>query len=333
MTREKFEDICYNGYQLDWMISHGHSLNELFDTVVGLAEEDIEENPMDIGTDRNSVRALAECARERFFTERGLGSGSLYVCKEEFLGAEYLDEGYMQHLFSMMPSGKELMSLWRIYTDKDDADSVFISDAAASRKNAEYISAFLETEPESEEMSLHKDEMIAVTAVFKNGFRADIRCRGVRYRKGKSNLAWTEAVLFNEHGKEVSRTKPQGRFFGRWELYDGNDLYIVNAECDGEDPEMDSVMTIGTVHISSNTADGLDESGGFYNGIETPVYKNEECGLFIRVPSREHMAQNFFKDIPEDLAACMKLAQDHGCMWLCIDCDGPRVKSLRVYEW
>lgn len=330
MTREKFENMCYSAYQLDWMIRQGYSLSDLFDIVVGLAAENVEEDPMNSGTDGNSVRALAECARERFLTESGFGSSSLYVCKDEFLGAEYLDENYMWHLFSMMPFREKMMALWETYRENDMADQVFISEAVADRENADFINAFLELEPENEEMSLHEDETITATAVFENGFKADVKCCGVQYREGESNLAWTEAVLFNERSGEVSCTEPGDSFFGRWELYNGDDLYIVNAVVDGEDPEINEMMTISTAHISSGTEEMLDESDTWQCGLS--AYKKDQYGWFIHVPSKNDMDPGFFEHIPDDLAACMKLAQDHRCAWLCFDCDGPQVKGLQIYE-
>ena len=114
-NKEEFEKICYGAYQLDWMISHGYSLQDLKEILTGLAVEDIEEEPLSAPTDETSVRAEADCIVERFWTEAGF-NGSLYVSKEEFLGAEYQDEAYMRHLLGMMPEPDKKIALWQEYT-------------------------------------------------------------------------------------------------------------------------------------------------------------------------------------------------------------------------
>lgn len=120
MTKEKFEEICYRAYQLDWMISHGYGLNDLFEIIVGFAAEDVDETPMASATSGDSVRNLADCAAERFWTEDGFGSGSMYACKDEFLGAEYRDAEYMKHLTGMMPVPDEKYALWRKYSGMEN---------------------------------------------------------------------------------------------------------------------------------------------------------------------------------------------------------------------
>ena len=112
----EFKTKCYEAYKLDWMISHGWGLSDLFEIISDLAAEDVEEEPLNGATDAVSVKALAESARERFWTESGFGCGSLYVCREEFLGAEFLDREYMDHLFSMMPDTEGNVAKWREIT-------------------------------------------------------------------------------------------------------------------------------------------------------------------------------------------------------------------------
>lgn len=55
-------------------------------------------------------------AAEEMFQDEGFGSGSLFVCKEEFLNAEYLDAGYMDGLLSVMFDGKNFKHLWERFT-------------------------------------------------------------------------------------------------------------------------------------------------------------------------------------------------------------------------
>ncbi len=114
MTKEMFEQKCYEAYQLDWMVSHGHSLNDLYQIMVGNMGEQIDEEPAEaIPEDSNSLWNLAEYAKEEFLFSQGFGNGGVFVCKEEFLGAEFQDRAYMEHLISLMPNPKEMEAFWR----------------------------------------------------------------------------------------------------------------------------------------------------------------------------------------------------------------------------
>ncbi len=114
MTKEEFEQKCYEAYQLDWMISHGYSLGDLYEIMTGDMGEQIEEEPAEaIPEDANSLWNLAECAKEEFLYSQGFGSGSIWVCKDEFLGAEFKDPAYMEHLISLMPDSDEMEAFWR----------------------------------------------------------------------------------------------------------------------------------------------------------------------------------------------------------------------------
>lgn len=109
--KEDFEQKCYEAYQLDWMISHGHSLNDLYMVMIeymrdmfdpeDFSEKDFDEDDID--------RAMMQ-ARDILLYERGMGNGNIFVCKDEFLGAEFKDPDYMDHLLNMMPdkNGKKM---------------------------------------------------------------------------------------------------------------------------------------------------------------------------------------------------------------------------------
>lgn len=107
---------CYEAYKLEWMIQHGYSLRDLSDIIRGLATEEVEEYPISIPTDETSVNALADGVEKRFRQETGFGSGSLYVCMEEFINAEFCDKDYMTHLISMMPDAEKNMKIWQEIT-------------------------------------------------------------------------------------------------------------------------------------------------------------------------------------------------------------------------
>lgn len=108
MTKEQFENKCYEAYQLDWMISHGYSLSDYRKLLSELASECIEEETIEkLPTNAEETENLFDAAEE-MFQDEGFGSGSLFACKEEFLNAEYLDAGYMYGLLSVMFDGKIL---------------------------------------------------------------------------------------------------------------------------------------------------------------------------------------------------------------------------------
>lgn len=115
MTQEQFEDKCYAAYQLDWMISHGYSLDDYRKNLSDLAGEAIEDDVADIPTNAEEMTAIIEEADASFQDEIGF-CGSLFVCKDEFLGAEYLDPEYMDGLLSAMSDSKRCKAMWERFT-------------------------------------------------------------------------------------------------------------------------------------------------------------------------------------------------------------------------
>lgn len=79
------------------------------------------------------------------------------------------------------------------------------------------INNYLTIEPKSQEECLSEDETITYTAIFDEHYEMDIKCCGVQFSEGESNLAWTEAVLFKD-GCAVAMTEPSDTFEGEWEL-------------------------------------------------------------------------------------------------------------------
>lgn len=118
MNQEEFEKACYEAYQLDWMISHGYSLNDLKEIITELAGQTIDDEPESAPASGRSLVNLVECACEEFEMDAGF-DGSLFACKEEFLGAEYRDRGYMKHLTGMMPEPDKKYALWLEYTGQE----------------------------------------------------------------------------------------------------------------------------------------------------------------------------------------------------------------------
>lgn len=65
--------------------------------------------------------------------------------------------------------------------------------------------------------------LLSKTAKFSDGFEMDIRCCG-----GKDD-SWTEAILYDNTGKEVVVTEPCDGFTGCWELKDEDTNTVYRA--------------------------------------------------------------------------------------------------------
>lgn len=93
---------------------------------------------------------------------------------------------------------------------------------------ADTITGYLREEPKDESECFGEDCTITNTVVFDNAVQMDIKCCGVQYVEGESNLAWTEAVLF-QNGAQLCFTEPFDEYVGEWICeYDG-DEYVVNV--------------------------------------------------------------------------------------------------------
>lgn len=102
-----------------------------------------------------------------------------------------------------------------------------------SKEEAEQINKHLTIEPTCADECLGEDIAIVHTAKFNKSIEMDIKCCGVQYEeRNESNLAWTEAVLF-DNGYQVCYTEVCGEYLGEWACeYNGNE-YIVYVEVGG----------------------------------------------------------------------------------------------------
>ena len=97
------------------------------------------------------------------------------------------------------------------------------------KDTADRINRYLSVEPENESECLGEDNTIVYTFKFEGGYDMDVKCCGVQYREGESNLAWTEAVLFC-HGSEVACSEPSDEFFGTWELEHKGNMFVADIK-------------------------------------------------------------------------------------------------------
>lgn len=109
----------------------------------------------------------------------------------------------------------------------------------------------------------------------------------------------------------------------------------------GSDPyEISQMLTISSMHVSKDTQKLLDEAVRELSDLAIddndmpPVHEKLGYGWFIACdPDTDNEALGeTWDDYPADLVAAMRLAKEHGCFWLCIDCDGPEVDGLEKFE-
>ena len=87
--------------------------------------------------------------------------------------------------------------------------------------------------------------------------------------------------------------------------------------------EIYKMMVMSSGHISGNTMALLtgDNAG-------VVVYQKDDYGWFLVVTDW----QDNIECIPCDLQACLSLAEENGCDWLCIDHDGRRYENPPWYD-
>lgn len=91
-----------------------------------------------------------------------------------------------------------------------------------------YINRKLTYEPHNISECFGENDRISYQINFENGYFICIELCGVKYEEGGSNLPWSQAVLYDKDGREVSRTEPEDRIVGTWLLSDDNDSYCVH---------------------------------------------------------------------------------------------------------
>ena len=90
-------------------------------------------------------------------------------------------------------------------------------------------------------------------------------------------------------------------------------------------------LTIATSHITEETETNL-RNDLWCCQMEISVYEKCEYGYWIWCNNIDLSGESFAR-LPKDLRACVKLAKENNCEWLCLDCDGCEVESLPTYMW
>ncbi len=111
--QREFEKMCYEAYQLHWMISHGYALSDLFEIFTEITGSLIEDDPDMIPVKGEDIITLAEEVKDVFLNSQGFGSGSMYAGMDEFLNTEFLNPDYMFELIRMMPEKEKHWKHWK----------------------------------------------------------------------------------------------------------------------------------------------------------------------------------------------------------------------------
>lgn len=95
--------------------------------------------------------------------------------------------------------------------------------------------------------------------------------------------------------------------------------------------EITKMLTIFNGHVSDETwqklCRGSDPADPYYMGVT--VYKLDDYSFMVCCACM--FDNDVPEDTPEDLLACMRLAHEHGCMWLRLDDDGKVLDCLPTY--
>lgn len=128
----------------------------------------------------------------------------------------------------------EDIGLWpklnmRVVSEKKPDHRTFTETITISRKEADRIEKYLNVEPQDEDECFGEDEIIDHEVTFEDGTRMAVQCCGVQYDEHASNLAWTQAVLFDKNGHELTCSEVGEDYTGEWKLDYDNNEYIVNV--------------------------------------------------------------------------------------------------------
>ena len=92
------------------MISHGFSLEDLYNTQLNVLKDCFDEDGS------NDIEDLMETGRNTILYSIGITGGMIFASREEFLDTEFRDSSYMEGLLSRMPESRKMNELYRKYT-------------------------------------------------------------------------------------------------------------------------------------------------------------------------------------------------------------------------
>ena len=119
--KSSFKQECYEAYQLEWLLSHGFSLEETMNAVVEIVTEHLEDPENEFPEEAFEVTNCIYKCYQQFVNEVGF-NGEIFACKDEFLDSEFQDPAYMQTLISFLPDSEKKMALWKEIMEGGAAD-------------------------------------------------------------------------------------------------------------------------------------------------------------------------------------------------------------------
>jgi len=105
MTEKIMKRYLYDLYQLDWMMTHGYSLTDL---MRGMNSEAVYHDEYIFDTEQDGMHADIERIFSEWEGDVGFPGGCIYVCFDEFCGAELTDIGYIKGLLDRVPWEEDL---------------------------------------------------------------------------------------------------------------------------------------------------------------------------------------------------------------------------------
>lgn len=119
---------------------------------------------------------------------------------------------------------------------------------------------------------------------------------------------------------KLSRIKPEKKF-GSGDIAKG--------------VEISHMITVSMSHITEQTKDEM-MCDGINNKLMVPIYaktvpNDNDPGFGFYVYLNNQCLRE--GDFPEDLVNVIDFALRNGCDILCLDCDGPEIEELPIYEW
>lgn len=169
--------------------------------------------------------------------------------------------------------------------------------------------------------------------------------------KGSVHLYAHVHDSFSAHVVEKARSVLEGLYLKPWHMYNVgcmvpwmnyaprtlDEIQKGYAKCAmnriyGYRPEISSMLTLSSGHISGETAEKLEREGEL-NAMGLSVYPKansdgESFGWYVYIPG-----DYTGPCIPGDLKRCLAKAHSLGCGILCLDSDGPEDPSLDTYDW
>lgn len=92
-------------------------------------------------------------------------------------------------------------------------------------------------------------------------------------------------------------------------------------------------MELSTAHISSNSAEFLNDEAMLRKAGMIAYSKGDSEGWFVWVP--DDMSDGYYnkKLIPESLWRCIEYASENNCCYLMLDASAEVIEDLPEYEW